>query len=143
LEPDLKDNPVARKLLTILLAALLLSVPCVGSASATSRADEARSAAKVKDKIVELGTGRQAGLELKLRDGTTLKGYVSEWDETEFVVVDAKSGVATTVTYPQVQTIKRSHGLNRAEKIGIGVAGGMGALLLIGTYCNHHGCKGW
>lgn len=134
---------MARKLLTILLAALLPTLPGAGSVSATTRADEARSAAKVKEKIVELGTGRQAHIELTLRDGTTLKGYVSGWDETEFVVVDAKSGVATTVMYPQVKTIKKSHGFSTAEKIGIGVAGGMGALLLVGTYCNHHGCKGW
>lgn len=134
---------MARKLLTLLLAALLPTLPCVTSVSATTCADEARSAAKVKEKTVEMGTGRQARIELTLRDGTTLKGYVNGWDETEFVVVDAKSGVATTVMYTQVKTIKRSHGLSTGEKIGIGVAGGMGALLLVGTYCNHHGCKGW
>lgn len=134
---------MARKLSTIVLAALLLTLPCVTSVGATARADEARLAAKVKEKVVEMGTGRQARIDLTLRDGTTLKGYVSGWDETEFVVVDAKSGVATTIMYPQVKTIKRSHGFSTAEKIGIGVAGGMGALLLVGTYCNHHGCKGW
>jgi len=134
---------VPRQILTLLLAALLLTLPCVTSVGATKGEDEARSAAKVKDEIARLGTDAQARIELKLRDGVKLKGYVSELDETEFVVVDAKSGVATTVTYPQVQTIKTRHGLSRAEKIGIGVAAGMGALLLFGTYCNHYGCKGW
>jgi NMD protein affecting ribosome stability and mRNA decay len=135
---------VFRKVLTLSLVVLLIGGLCVTCVVAASkREEEARSAAKVKSEVAKLGTGQQARVELKLRDGSEFKGYVREWDETEFVVVDAKSGVATTVTYPQVQTIKRSHGLSTAEKIGIGVAGGMGAVLLIGTYCNHHGCKGW
>lgn len=132
-----------RKVSTLSLVLLLISGLCVVPVGAAGKREEARAAAKVKSEIAKLGTGQQARVELKLRDGTEFKGYVREWDETEFVVVDDKSGVATTVTYPQVQTIKRGHGLSTAEKIGIGVAGSMGVLLLIGTYCNHHGCKGW
>jgi hypothetical protein len=132
-----------RKLLALIIAVLLLNLLCVVPVgAATRREDEARSAEKVKDEIARLGTGQQARIELKLRDGTKLKGYVSELDETHFVVVDAKSSVATTVAYPQVHKVKGNN-LSRGVKIAIAVSAAMGALLLIGAWCNAKGCRGW
>lgn len=54
-----------------------------------------------------------------------------ESDETEFVVVDAKAGDATTVLYPQVQKVK-GHNLATGVKIAIGV---VVVLALIGVFC--------
>ena len=51
-----------------------------------------RFAEKVKAGIGKLGTGTDARIEVKLRDKTKLKGYVSESVEDSFVIVDEKTG---------------------------------------------------
>ena len=55
-----------------------------------------------------MGTGRDAAVEVKLKDGTKLKGYISEANDDHFVVTDAKTGSRTVVPYPQVK--KARHG---------------------------------
>jgi hypothetical protein len=138
----LEEEPMLRKLLTLSLALILLGCLWLTAARAATKPEAAaRATARLKSEIVKLAD-QQAGIEFNLTDGTSLVGHVRTWSETEFVVVDAKSGAASTLTYPQVLKVKR-HGLNTAEKIGIGVAASMGVLLLIGTYCNHKGCPGW
>ena len=134
---------MTRKLLAMSLAVLLLNLLCIKPVGATTRReDEAKSAEKVKDEIARLGTGPEALIELKLRDGRKLKGYISELDETDFVVVDGKSSVPTTVAYPQVQKVKGNN-LSTGVKIAIGISAAIGALLLIGAWCNAKGCRGW
>lgn len=90
------------------------------AATTTVSAKEAKFAAKVKAGIAKLGTGPEARIELKLRDKTKLKGYVSEASEDNFVVVDEKTGAATQVLYPQVKKVK-GHNLSTGAVIGVGV----------------------
>jgi hypothetical protein len=86
--------------------------------NATSK--EARFAAKVKASIAKLGTGPEAGVEVKLRDKTKLKGYVQAANENSFSVVDEKTGNTTDVPYPQVKSVKGNN-LSTGAKIAIGV----------------------
>jgi hypothetical protein len=75
---------------------------------------------------------RPPSVEVKLRDNTKLKGYVSEARQDCFILVDAKTGVATQVAYPNVKQIKGNN-LSEGAKIAIGVAVivGLGVLLAI------------
>jgi small nuclear ribonucleoprotein (snRNP)-like protein len=108
----------SKKYLSLSLVALLLNLVCAGSATAKPKADkEVQLAEKVKAKIAKLGTGPQARVEVKLRDNTKVKGYISKFDDTYFVVTDAKSGVANAIPYPQVKQVKRNN-LSR-EEIGL------------------------
>ena len=74
----------------------------------------------MKEGISKLGTGPEARVEVKLRDKTKLKGYVSEAGENSFVVVDEKTGATSTVTYPQVKQVKGNN-LSTAAEIALGV----------------------
>ncbi|SRR5258707_359035 len=95
-----------KNFLITVLAALMINLLCVTAAPANPRADkDARYAAKVKAGILKLGTGPAAHVEVKLRDGTKLKGYVAEAGEDHFVVVD-ETGASTEVPYPQVKQVK-------------------------------------
>lgn len=111
----------ALRITAVVLIALVLNL--TGSATAlagTNPEKEARFAQKVKTEIAKLGTGRDAQVELKLRDKTKLKGYISEVSDESFAVVDEKTGSATTVTYPQVKQVKGNN-LSMGVKIAIGV----------------------
>ena len=132
-----------KKLLAMTLAVVLINLFCVAPvAASTKQADEAGRAEKVKDEIARLGTGPNARIEINLRDGAKLKGYVRESDATHFVVADAKTGAATTVLYPQVRKVKGNN-LSTGVKIAIGVGVGVGILLLVAGLCAlSESCRG-
>lgn len=110
-----------RKVLSVALVAFLLSVAGSRLAYAGSKEEKAtRFAEKVKEGISKLGTGAEARIEVKLRDKTKLKGYVSEAGEDSFVIVDGKTGATSTVTYAQVKQVKGNN-LSTAAEIAIGV----------------------
>jgi hypothetical protein len=100
-----------------------------GSSGATK---EARSVEKIKSAIARLGAGPDARIEVNLKDKRKLKGYVSEVGDDHFVVVDNKTGAATTVPYPQVRQVKGNN-LSTGAKIAItiGVILALAALLAI------------
>ena len=122
-----------RRILSLALAASLFGVVSLRPVYADSKAEkEARFAKKVKENINKLGTGATTRIEVKLRDKRTLKGYIGEVGEDGFSVVDAKTGTATRVLYPQVQKVKGNN-LSTGAKIaiGLGVVAAILAILLI------------
>ncbi|HET8782387.1 MAG TPA: hypothetical protein VFM63_08215 [Pyrinomonadaceae bacterium] len=110
------------RIAAVVIVAVFLSVTCPSSALAGGSPEkEARFAQKVKTEIAKLGTGPDARVNLKLRDKTKLKGYISEVGDQSFAVVDDKTGAATTVAYPQVKQVQGNN-LNTGVKIAIGIA---------------------
>jgi len=110
-----------RKVLSFVLVGFLLSVAGVSVAYAGSKEDkETRFAEKVKEGIGKLGTGADARIEVKLRDKTKLKGYVSEAGEDSFVIVDEKTNATSRVAYSQVKQVKGKN-LSTAAEIALGV----------------------
>ena len=126
---------MSKKLVSLAVAALLINLLCVAPVVAAGREKEARLARQVRDGIARLGTGPQALVEVRLRDDSKLKGYVREADETRFVVVDAGSGVAVAVPYPQVRKVTGNN-LSTGAKIAIGVGIGVGIILLVAGLCS-------
>ena len=111
-----------QKITSFILAILLFSAGGVNVAYANSKEEKAVAlAAKVKEGIGKLGIGENARVEVKLRDKTKLKGYISEAGADGFVVVDAKTGESTRVAYPAVKQVKGNN-LHLGIKIAIGVA---------------------
>jgi hypothetical protein len=97
-----------KKLLTVLVAALVVSAVSVRPVAASSNPEkEVRFAAKVK-----------------------LKGYISEISENEFVVTDVKTGASKNVAYAEVKQIKGNN-MSTGAKIAIGVSVAIGLILLI------------
>lgn len=110
-----------KKVLSVALVGFLFGVSGLGPVYASSKEEKAtRLEEKVKAGISKLGTGSDARVEVKLRDKTKLKGYVSEAGEDNFVVVDEKTGASSTVPYVQVKQVKGNN-LSTAAEIAIGV----------------------
>ena len=117
-----------KKLLALSLVALLINLAGVMPAYAASKEEkQARFAEKVKASVLTFGTGEAARVKVKLQDKTKLAGYISAADGDGFTVIDAKTGIATTVTYPQVKSVQGNN-LSTRAKIAIGV--GLGAALI-------------
>lgn len=129
---------MTRKLPALTLIVLLVNLLCVAPVTATTKPENkegnAKFAEKVKTEIAKLGTGPDARIEVSLRDKRKLKGYVSEADETHFAVVDAKTGAATKIEYPQVRKVKGNN-LSTGAQIALGIAVAVGILFLLVHFC--------
>ncbi|HSF23963.1 MAG TPA: hypothetical protein VLE20_07035 [Blastocatellia bacterium] len=120
------------RILALTLSGLLVcALVSVQPASAATRPDkQTRLTQKVKAGILKLGTGKDSRVALKLRDKKVLAGYISEMNDTSFVVSDSKNGTASTVSYTDVTQVK-GHNLSTGAKIAIGIGIGVGAALIV------------
>ena len=110
-----------KKLLSLSLVTLLINLACMTPAYAVSKEEKlARFAEKVKASVLKVGTGEAARVKIKLRDKTKLSGYISAADGEGFTVIDSKTGIATTIAYPQVKSVQGNN-LSTGAKIAIGV----------------------
>ena len=124
-----------KQLVALILAVILVQLICSPKVIAgTLTEKEARFAEKVKTGIGKIGTGEDAQVKLKLRDGTKLSGYISEVNENSFVVVDSKTGKATTVSYPQVKQVKGNNLSGGAWfVIGVGIIVAVVVVVLVAS----------
>ena len=110
-----------RKLVALLLVALVINLAGVRLAYADSREEkQARFAEKIKANVLRLGTGESTRVKVKLRDQAKIEGYISDAGGETFTVTNRKTGVVTTVAYPQVKSIQGNN-LSTGAKIAIGV----------------------
>ena len=120
-----------KSLATIVGLVLLHTVLCVQPASASSKAEkDAKLAAQVKEKMSTFGVGKSARLAVKLRNKALLGGYVESTGEESFVLANLKTGDSTTVAYADVTQV-RGQKLSTGAKIAIGIAIGVGAVLIV------------
>ena len=119
-----------KKLVTLLLVVFVINLAGVRLAYAESKEEKhARYAEKVKANVLKLGTGESTRVKVKLRDQSKLEGYISDASGDTFTITNRKTGVATTVAYPQVKSIQGNN-LSTGAMIAIG-AGIAAAIIFI------------
>jgi hypothetical protein len=108
------------------------SSKALGQAAQTS----ANPAQDVAAEIRRIGTGNDALVEITLRDGRKLKGFVIEIRQDEFVVAEQKSGRTSIVEYAQVSRLKhrkvRQLSPGARTALAVGVAAGIVTLGIVG-----------
>jgi hypothetical protein len=110
-----------RKLLTVLLVVMVINLTGVRHAYGEAKEEkQARFSEKIKASVLKLGIGESSRVKVKLRDQTKLEGYISDAGAETFAVTNTKTGVTTTVAYPQVKSIQGNN-LSTGAKIAIGV----------------------
>lgn len=112
---------------------LVVKLAIVPSAFASGTSEDAKLADKIKTEITKLGVGTDARIKVKLKDGTKLKGYVSEINEDNFVVKKAENGNATVVSYANAKQIKGNN-LSNGVILAIGIGVVLIVFFLIGAY---------
>ena len=93
--------------------AMILSVAILFTAfgAQAAAAKEAQTPEQARAKVRQIGTGSKARVEVKLRDKTKLKGYVSAADSQDsFTVTDPKTGASHTVAYSDVEKVNKPGG---------------------------------
>ena len=101
-----------RRILSSVIVSLLLhTFVCINSVSASSDSE------KVKASIRKIYVGQQAQVEIKLRDKTKMKGYISEIGDDTFILTDSRTGTATAIAYSNVEQVKQRKLSSRGKDI--------------------------
>lgn len=116
-----------KRIISFTLIALLMQT--VFAHQTFALAKEEKFAEKVKTGIAKLGTGKDAKIKVKLKDGTKIKGYVMETGDNQFVVMNLKTGQAVPIAYPQVSQAKGNN-LSKGTIIVLGFVG-LAVLILV------------
>lgn len=119
---------------TIVLGLCVLSLNLSFSTSAFAQAnqnEDAKLAAKVKANIQKRGTGKDVRVQVKLKNGTKLKGHVSQFNEDRFVVTNDATGSSTEVLYSETRQVKSSNRYGVWTVIGVGTLAAMIGIIII------------
>ena len=98
------------KRIFVSILSVMLLASSFGMQSVWAQTTDAEFAARARAKVASLGVGRNVRVEVKLRDKTTLKGYISAAEQDSFTVADSKTGSTSTVLYAEVSEVKKSNG---------------------------------
>ena len=113
-----------------MLSGIILSAAFGFQSAQAKTGEDARLAGKARIAILKLGVGEKARVEVKLRDNTKLKGYVSEAGADSFIVTDSQTGASSRVAYNDVAQVKKSgNGFSTMTKVLIGGAVAAGAII--------------
>ena len=119
-------KPIVHFVIGALLVMLIGARPIAAQARELTAAE---FTVRVKKKIVKLGTGPEAKLQVRLQDKTKLKGYVSKISDDSFAMFDTKTNAETNVPYANVTELKTK--MSDGEVILLGGLAGAGALVAI------------
>jgi len=97
-----------RPIFAMMLAAAILvtgfGLPTVRAQAVT----DAGATEKIRTKVQKIGVGGNARVEVKLRDNTRLKGYISDAEQDSFTVIDSMSGSRNSVAYADTSSVKKA-----------------------------------
>jgi hypothetical protein len=126
-----------KSLLSLMFIGLIFNLSVANFAFAGVKPEKReQTAEKVKQGVAKIGTGQSARIQVKLYDGTKIKGYVKDAGADSFTIVNDKTGQETTVLYTDVKQIK-GKSLSTGVKIAIGLgilAAVLGFLLFLENY---------
>ena len=71
-------------------------------------ANDAQASEKMRAKVQKIGVGSNARVEVKLRDNSQLKGYISAAEQDSFTIIDNKTGSTRTVSYADASAVKKA-----------------------------------
>ena len=119
-----------------LIALLLQTFVGMPAASAAARktqtgGDNAHLLEQVRVKVARLGVGDKARVTVRFKDGTKLKGYISQAKDEEFIVRDRKTDAPSVVRYRDVARVDSNRGHSTARNIALGTAIGVGSVLTV------------
>jgi small nuclear ribonucleoprotein (snRNP)-like protein len=98
-----------RKTFAMMLAGLVLFTAFGFQHVRANSVEQQQAADKIRAKVQKIGVGGNAKVEVKLRDGSQLKGRISEADQNTFTIVDSNGG-ADTVAYADTTSVKKPGG---------------------------------
>ncbi|HEX7312345.1 MAG TPA: hypothetical protein VF297_00240 [Pyrinomonadaceae bacterium] len=112
-----------RRTLAIIISGILVCAALGYQPTGAQTQEATRSAEQARATVRKLGVSPKRRVEVKLQDGTRLKGSISAAGQDDFTITDAKTGTPRTLAYADVARVKESGGgLSTRTWIIIGAA---------------------
>ena len=114
--------------LIALVANVFLAMPVMARAQSNNPTQDVE---KIKIKVAKLGVGDKARATVRMKDGTKIKGYITEARDSDFVIRDRKTNEPHVINYNDVAKVESNRGHSTARNIAIGVGVGAAAVVTI------------
>ena len=102
-----------------------------------ARAQQLDQTAKIKAEVVSRLTKKEEHVKVKLRNGSEVKGHITQTSENGFTLVNEKTHASTEIAYADVQNVE-GRGMSKTKKVLIGVGIGAGVLIAVVAYAITH-----
>ncbi len=120
-----------KKCLSVALLGLMLLFTNLQSIKAqTNTGNNTAAVEKIKANVTKRGTGEKARVNVKMLNGTKMKGFISQVGEDSFTLTDSKTKQTSTLAYSDVAQVKKQ-GLSTGAKILIGVGVGVAVTAVV------------
>ena len=96
----------------------------------TNPGNNAATVEKIKANVTKRGTGEKARVNVKMLNGTKMKGFISQAGDDSFTLTDSKTKQTSTLAYSDVAQVKKQ-GLSTGAKILIGVGVGVAVTAVV------------
>ena len=117
-----------------LLSALLLLAPVAQAFADGQKPDkQAQTMEQIRIQVAKLGVGEKAKATITTKDGTKIKGHVSQAGDDDFVMRDRQTDAPTTIRYADVLKVERNHGHPVTKIVLISIGAGT-AIVLTSIY---------
>ncbi len=131
-----------KKSLSVALLGLMLLLMNLQSINAqTNTGNNVANADTIKANVTRRGTGEKARVNVKMLNGTKMKGFISQAGDDSFTLTDSKTKQTSTLAYSDVAQVKDS-GLSTGAKILIGVGVGVAITAVVLVVGLRTGTKG-
>jgi len=112
-----------RKIFAMMLSATVLLTAFGLQSTRAQGVTDARATDKIRSSVGKIGVGGNARVDVKLRNNTQLKGYISDANQDSFTVVDNKTGARNTALYADASSVKKtSRGVSTKTWLIVGAA---------------------
>ena len=120
-----------KKCLSVAFIGMLLFSTNLQSISAqTNTGNNTVTTDKIKANVTKRGTGEKARVNVKMLNGTKMKGFISQAGDDSFTLTDSKTKQTNTLAYSDVAQVKGT-GLSTGAKILIGVGVGVAVTAVV------------
>lgn len=131
---QITNENMYKKLLSLILVSFLIQMVCISPVSAVVITDtETQRIAEMKEHISRIYLENKR-VTITRRDGTKLKGHISEVKESSFIIRDEQTDATNEINYDEaIQVKSKSNGLSTRTKIllGVGIAAAVVVVVLI------------
>jgi len=88
--------------LSLTITAMMLALPSLALAQSNAEIE------RVRGKVQVLSTSRDTQVEVKFRDKTKIKGYITSVEPVSFTLRDPKSGASQSIAYSEVDSVSKA-----------------------------------
>ena len=92
--------------LSLIITVLHIGIPSHATAQSNKETE------KVRAKVQMLSASKTSEVEVKFRDKTKVKGYITSVEPVSFTLRDSKTGTSQTITYSEVDSVSKSGGVS-------------------------------